>query len=432
MTDEDKIKGGSSPLYRLRHEFSFIQGNFLLLIASWLIVDFFAELPGTYFPLYIRALGGSAASLGVIGATEMIARGLMQIPGGYIADKYGRKWIIMTMTALAGLSRVVYIFAPSWEWIILGAAIMGFTGIYGPALEALIADSLPSERRGMGFGIVRLIGSVSTTPSPLIAGFLYLRIGLMPTMRLSYGLAAVGFIAAAALRTRLKETLDSPEKINLAEMAASYPVSFRESIDIWRLVPIDAFTLFVSQVLTMFTVGMFMPVFTLHMVDDLSITELELSIIMASMFVTMIVFALPTGKLIDTIGKKRPLLASYVLWAAAVPLFLYGNFWRLILAMTLIGVLQVLISSAGAAWTADLVATAHRGRVNGSVGFFTMVAMSMGQLLGGWIYDNVSHTLPFTLQIVFMLPPFLIILLRTREAAKEPAEANNLGHATLV
>ena len=423
MSDKGTINRGQGLLPRLRSEFGFIKGNFLLLMVSWLIVDFFAELPGTYFPLYVKALGGTAASLGIIGAAEMIARGLVQIPGGYIADKYGRKWIIMTMTGLAGLSRIVYIFAPSWEWIILGAAAMGFTGIYGPALEALIADSLPPERRGMGFGIVRLISSVSTTPSPLIAGLLYLRIGLMPTMRLSYGLAAIGFFAAAALRTRLRETVEQPERINLAEMAASYPVSLRESVGVWRLVPREAFMLFVSNVLTSFTIGIFLPVFILYMVDDLGITEFQLSLIMSSMFITMIVFALPSGKLIDTIGKRGPMLASFLLWAAAVPLFVWGDFWRLILAMTLVGVLQVLISSAGAAWTADLVPTELRGRVNGSSGFFAMMAMSLGQLLGGWLYDNVSHTLPWVLQIVFMVPPLLIILLGTREERDRPSEA---------
>ncbi|MFH1180604.1 MAG: MFS transporter [Candidatus Bathyarchaeota archaeon] len=411
----DKPNPGPGTFSRLRSEFDFIKGNFLLLIISWLILDFCAELPGTYFPLYVKALGGTAISLGILGAAEMLARGLVQIPGGYIADKYGRKWIIMTMTALAGLSRVIYVFAPSWEWLVLGAVAMGFTGIYGPALEAMIADSIPAEKRGMGFGIVRLIGSVSTTPSPLIAGFLYLRIGLIPTMRLSYGIATLGFLVAAVLRTRLKETLDSPEKINVGEMLGSYPVSLRESIGIWRLVPRDAYFLFVSNILTMFTIGMFMPVFTLFMVEDLGITEFQLSLIVASMFITMIIFALPTGKLVDIIGKKRPLLASYVLWAAIVPLFLYGNFWRLILAMTLVGVLQVLIGSAGAAWTADLVPSEHRGRVNGSTGFFTLIALSVGQLIGGWLYDNVSHSLPFTLQLFFMIPPFLIILLRTHE-----------------
>ena len=201
-------------------------------MISWLILDFFAELPGTYFPLYIKALGGTATSLGLVGAAEMISRGLVQIPGGYIADKYGRKWIIMTMTMLAGLSRIIYVFAPTWEWLLIGSTILGLTGIYYPALEAMIADSIPANKRGMGFGIVRLIGSVSTTPSPLIAGFLYLRMGLIPTMRLSYGLATVGFITAAVLRTRLQETVESPQKINVVEMLRSYPVSLKDSVGI--------------------------------------------------------------------------------------------------------------------------------------------------------------------------------------------------------
>ena len=209
--------------------------------------------------------------------------------------------------------------------------------------------------------------------------------------------------------------MDSPEKINVGEMMSSYPVSLKESISIWRIVPRDAFVLFLSNILTMFTIGIFMPVFTLFMVEDLGISEFELSLIMSAMFITMIIFALPTGKLVDTIGKKKPLLTSYILWGAMVPLFLYGNFWRLILAMTLAGVLQVLIGSAGSAWTADLVPRENRGRVNGSTGFFTSIAFSAGQLIGGWVYDNVNHSLPFTLQLVLMIPPFLLILLKTKE-----------------
>ena len=115
MRVKDESSKKPELLSRLQSEFGFIQGNFLLLLVSWLILDFCAELPATYFSLYI-------------------------------ADRYGRKWIIMTMTALAGLSRLIYIFAPTWEWLVLGAAVMGFTGIYTPALEAMIADSIPRKR----------------------------------------------------------------------------------------------------------------------------------------------------------------------------------------------------------------------------------------------------------------------------------------------
>ncbi|MCW4036783.1 MAG: hypothetical protein NWE75_06285, partial [Candidatus Bathyarchaeota archaeon] len=83
---------------RIRSEFGFIRGNFLVMVLSWLILDFASEMPSTYYPKYVEALGGTAAIIGLIGASELVARALVQIPGGYLADKYGRKWLIFTMT----------------------------------------------------------------------------------------------------------------------------------------------------------------------------------------------------------------------------------------------------------------------------------------------------------------------------------------------
>ena len=120
------------------------------MIASWLILDFASELPFTYYPLYIEALGGTAATIGLIGAVEAIARGIVQIPGGYLADKYGRKWLIASMTFVAAFSRLFYIFAPTWEWILVGAFLVGITNIYGPALMAIVADSVPEGEAGDG------------------------------------------------------------------------------------------------------------------------------------------------------------------------------------------------------------------------------------------------------------------------------------------
>jgi MFS family permease len=163
-------KSGGGLLGGVRSEFGFVAGNFAIMIASWLVLDFANELPGTYYPLYIQALGGSAATIGLIGAVEAIARGIVQIPGGYLADKYGRKWLIASMTFVAAFSRLFYIFAPTWEWILVGAFLVGVTNIYGPALMAIVADSVPKEKRGMAFSLITLIASVSTTPAPLLAG----------------------------------------------------------------------------------------------------------------------------------------------------------------------------------------------------------------------------------------------------------------------
>jgi MFS family permease len=405
-------------LFGVRTEFSFIVGNFLIMVLSWLVLDFASELPATYYPLYVQALGGTAATIGLIGAAEQLARGFVQIPGGYLADKYGRKWLISTMTFVAAIARVFYVLAPSWEWILIGAVLVGVTNIYGPALNAIVADSVPKEKRGMAFSIINLIASVSTTPAPLLAGFLYARMSLIPSIRIGYTVTIIGFLIAALLRLRLKETVQNPTKINLNEMAASYPASFKESLSVWKLVPASAFVLFVVNIFTSFTIGLFQPVLTLYIINDLGIDAISFSYLMTILFVTMIILAIPAGKLIDKIGKKKPLLIAYLSWLIAAPLLIWGNFPRLVVSMSLIGLLQVLFNSAENALFADLVPREHRGKANGSMGFFSLIGMSVGQLAGGWIYDNVSHPLPFILQLGLMLPPFFLTYLYVNEPKK--------------
>ena len=130
----------------------------------------------------------------------------------------------------------------------------------------------------------------------------------------------------------------------------------------------------------------------------------------------MIILALPAGRVIDHFGKKRPLLISFVLWFMAILLMVDGDFNRILLAMIMVGLLMVMANSSLSALMADLVQTDHRGKVNGSMGFFSLLAGSIGVLIGGWLYDSVSHQLPFLLQLVFVLPAFLLTFFRVNEA----------------
>jgi len=418
-TVEETMEPKAGMLDRVRSEFGFIKGNFLIMVLSWLVLDFASELPSTYYPKYVEALGGTASIIGMIGAGEIIARAFVQIPGGYLADKYGRKWIIFTMTFFAGLAYAIYAIAPSWQWIFVGAVIYGLCGIYQPALGAIIADSVPQERRGIGFSIIQLIASASTTPAPLIAGILYTRMGLIPSMRLSYVVVVIGFLLAAAFRSRLKETVENPVKMNVMEMLGEYPSSLRASINVWRLVPRSAFVLFIVFVFVSFASGLFQPIIALYILDDLGIGYVDFSYIMTALFVSMIILAIPAGLIIDKIGKKKPMIAALVLWGVAVPLMIWGDFYRLIASMTLVGLVQVLINGAASALSADLVPREHRGKVNGSRGFFAMLASAVGMYSGGWIYDNIGHQVPWLLQLVLIIPPILLIHFMIEEPKKE-------------
>jgi ACS family glucarate transporter-like MFS transporter len=165
-------------------------------------------------------------------------------------------------------------------------------------------------------------------------------------------------------------------------------------------------------------VGLFQPIFAVWIIKDIGIGEVNFSYIMAAMFITMILFAIPSGKLIDKIGKKKPMLFAFLLWAIAMPLMIYGNFWRLIISMTLVGLLQVMMYGSTAALTADLVPSEHRGKTNGSRGFFSMISASFGMLTGGWLYDNVGHVVPWYLEFILVVLPFMLVYLYVEEPKK--------------
>jgi len=420
--DEPDVQERSGPLSRIASEFSFIRGNFLLLLMSWIIMDFAGEMPGTYYPLYVKALGGSAATVGLIGFAQMISNALVQFPGGYLADKYGRKWLISTMTFGVALSYIFYAFAPNWQTIMVGAVISSLSLIYQPALQAITMDSIPSERRGMGFSIENLITSVSTTPAPLIAGWLYLKFGLVPSMRMGYTFVVAAYLVAAVLRLRLKETVKEPERISGRELLRSIPRSIAESLRVWKVVPRSAFILFINEVIVMFSLAMIQPVVLFYVVEDRGMSPSSWSIITTALFVSMVVLAIPCGKLIDKVGKKIPLLISLLLMALAIPLILYGDFARLLIAMSLVGMVNILTYSASSALFADLVPQEHRGKALGSNGFFRLIAMSAGQLIGGVIYEGVSHRLPFLLQFIFIVPSFLLLLLFIEEPREKEGQ----------
>jgi len=80
--DDRERPNGRSLLSRVTEEFSFIRGNFLVILIGWLLVDATREMAYTYYPLYVQALGGSAFTVGLIGSVSMIVEAIGKIPGG--------------------------------------------------------------------------------------------------------------------------------------------------------------------------------------------------------------------------------------------------------------------------------------------------------------------------------------------------------------
>ena len=399
----------------LRSEFSFIKGNYAIIVISWILIDFAGELPGTYYSLYVLNLGATVTILGLIGFTSFLVLASVQFPGGYLADKFGRKWLVSTMTFGVALSYIFYMIAPSWHFILLGTILMSFCLIYQPALMSMVADSVPSERRGMGFGIIMLITSASTTPGPLVAGILYREFGLDLGMRIGYGVAVAMFLGAAFLRLKLQETMKNTSKPSLNELVRSYPTALKESFGVWKKLHPSVFYLFLAGVIGTFGFAAAQLYFVVYAVDVLSIDEAVWPLILTALFVTMIVMAVPMGKLVDKLNRKIPMLIAFTLMIVAMLLFIYGDVPRLFISLMFVGVGQVMMNSAFSALQADLTPKEQRGKVAGFNNFANNILMALGSLTGGIVYEHFSPQMPFFLAIMFTVPQFVITLFFVHE-----------------
>ena len=406
---EDKPRG-------LLSDFSFIRGNFLIIIVGWLIVDFTREMAYTYYPLYVTELGGTATILGFIGAAAVITEAVVKIPGGNLADKFRRKRLIIVMTLLASASYLLYAFAPSWQFILLGAVFTSFCWIYTPGFDSIIMESLPEDKRGTGYSLINLITKVSTTPSPLIAGFLFTRYGVIGTSRIAFVLVSMAFLAASLMRWRLKEDSDKPE-VTAKDVLGSLGSAkgFAEGIGVWKEMPRVLSTLLSVELLYLIPNIMFNVIMTLYLINDLGITEIQLAYLGSIIGVTMIIFAIPAGKIIDRFGRVRPLLFGYALTAFTVPVLLDATFTRLLMATPIIGLLNIIFYTSTQALWADLIPEDKRGRVMGSKSFFSLLAVAGGNIAGGLIYDHVSHTLPVYIFMAVNIPCFILTWLYIKE-----------------
>ena len=375
-------------------------------------------ISATFASLYFLHLGANAFLLSVMGFAGSIAFALVQFPGGYLADKHGRRWLVTTMTFGLAASTLFFIFAPSWQFIMIGLIVQNLCAIYGPALMAMIFDSLSPESRGVGYSLQSVITTLVLLPGPLIAQYMLFVFHFDLGMRIAYTIMLVGYFAAATLRLKLKETLpptDSVAKPSFWGLLKTYPRSVKESVYVWRKVPESAFNLFIATIIINGLVVSCQTYFVVYATSILNITTEQWAIVVTIQYLSIAIPVIIAGLSMDKIGRKRFLILGYVLYVPGMLLFINANFSMLILAFFFFGLGNLLQLNSYQVLIGDLIPRGLRGTVTGCIQFFMYIAQAIFQITIGFLYAFVSPQLPFLLLAAAAIPLSIFVFLKIYE-----------------
>ncbi|MFW9998987.1 MAG: MDR family MFS transporter [Candidatus Hodarchaeota archaeon] len=143
--------------------------TFIDMLGSFILYPFYA--------LYITGrFGVGMIEVGFLFSIFSIGNILGGVIGGALADKYGRRAIILIGLVVSGIGSVFMGLVDNLNTFYILAAFLGLIGNFGgPARQAMVADLLPNEKQTKGFGIIRVAFNISAVIGPLLGGLIATR-----------------------------------------------------------------------------------------------------------------------------------------------------------------------------------------------------------------------------------------------------------------
>ena len=107
----------------IRRFFGDLQRDAIILMTSRGVRAFAFSYLGVIFTIYLNQLGYSTVTIGLVVTTAYASAAVLTAVWGYLADRYGRKNILMLLAALTIVSNLIYIFFSHLIFIVAAVII---------------------------------------------------------------------------------------------------------------------------------------------------------------------------------------------------------------------------------------------------------------------------------------------------------------------
>lgn len=368
---------------------------------------------------------GQGVEVFSISATTFSLAALVAAPYmGMLADRFGRRRLLLWSLVAHTLAGLAYLLAPNGvTFIALRGAVGGLTAGLVPTTISMIGDLTPQEERGRWIGFVTGWSAIGFVIGPPLGGWIFDQWGLAAPF---LGASTSSLLALLVAWRTIPETatvIVSGVESSQESTTEEKPGSLYKLTSFWRGFPRPYHTLLVLGAISFVVVFAWRfvePQFHFFIYDDLGWSSTRFGLVMSGYSLLYMLAETTLGSLSDRFGRRPILMIGLVIHTAQyIALITTGSPLWIAIGIATSGLGEGLFMPALNAYFLDVTPEGYRGRVIG----FKESMFSLGGLAGpALVVLAVQYLQPVGIFVIsgtlILLSAFLVPLTAFGAASK--------------
>jgi MFS family permease len=386
-----------------------LEGNIRALALQTLISQIGFGMFYVIWQPFILSTGATVAHLGVIQSLISLVTAAGLLLWGVLSDRLGRKPVILASNLSRIIAMAALIASGNTIFLYAFAFFVGLSCLFNqsnPAVNALISESVGSDRRATAFSAINTISRITNTLVASAGGYIAVKMGYHPIIYISL---AGDIIGVALITLLVKEThRGDPFKTQPAE-----PTITRVR---GHLMPERGFLRLYAIIMVVgFAYGTGYSVLYGMLVDNFGFTELQLGLLSTTFNLVAGATAIPLGRLSDRFGRRPMLMVGWAMGMISVAGFILSRRFEHFLLFYAIGALDMnFYVSAWMPLVSERAPPESLSTMIGKLGSYGRLAGIPAPWLGGQLYTRYGFSAPLLVHIMGIVA-YGVLLFTMRE-----------------